>query len=148
MAVVVLSIDSSTFSLDGIVYLRNFQSLVHNDNIRITNSYDSNQILLDSTIYSDFTLDGTSYASAALLQAALATVLFNRAAGAGADKFSEHDQAIAASVWNVAHNLDKYPSVTVIDTANTTVAGKVVYTDSNNLVITFNNSFSGKAYIN
>lgn len=66
----------------------------------------------------------------------------------GGDKYYIHDQGVAAAVWNVAHNLNKYPSVTVVDTANTVFVGQIVYTDLNNLVITFNSSFSGKAYTN
>ena len=59
-----------------------------------------------------------------------------------------HNQGSAASVWNIAHNTGKFCSVTVVDSGNTVVVGEIVYTDSNNIVLTFNASFSGKAYIN
>lgn len=59
-----------------------------------------------------------------------------------------HTQASASSTWNVAHNLGKFPSITVVDSGNSVVVGAISYTDSNNLTITFNSSFSGKAYIN
>ena len=146
MAVIIASIDDKTFSLNGITYLRNFQSLVHVNNIRITNSYDSNQILLDNTIYSDVTLNDVVYDSVSLLQTALALVLFNR--GTLADKFFNFTQGSAAQTWTIAHNLSKFPSVSVVDSGLTQVEGEVEYTDNNNLTITFSSAFSGSAYIN
>ena len=59
-----------------------------------------------------------------------------------------HDQGVPSKVWTVSHNLNKYPSVLVVDTAKSVVTGDIVYTDSNNIIITFNASFSGSAYIN
>lgn len=40
-----------------------------------------------------------------------------------------------------------YPGVTVIDSANTQVEGSVVYTDLNNVTISFSAGFSGKAIL-
>ena len=59
-----------------------------------------------------------------------------------------HDQGVSASVWSVSHGLGKYPSVMVVDSANSVVVGEIEYIDSNNIVITFNSGFSGYAYIN
>ena len=59
-----------------------------------------------------------------------------------------HEQGVAANVWEVQHNLDRLPSVTVVDTADNVVMGYVTYIDSNNIRITFNAPFKGKAYIN
>lgn len=57
-------------------------------------------------------------------------------------------QASAATRWEIAHNLDKYPAVTIVDSAGTQIIGEVTYTDENNIVITFTAAFSGKAYLN
>ena len=57
-------------------------------------------------------------------------------------------QTVAATVWNVNHNLGKFPSITVIDTANTVVTGQYEYTDNNNVILTFSAGFAGKAYLN
>ena len=57
-------------------------------------------------------------------------------------------QAVADTVWNVNHNLGKFPSITVIDTANTVVAGEYTYIDNNNVTLTFSAAFAGKAYLN
>ena len=58
------------------------------------------------------------------------------------------NQAVAATTWNVNHNLGKFPSITVIDTANTVVTGEYKYTDNNNVTLTFSAGFAGKAYLN
>jgi len=57
-------------------------------------------------------------------------------------------QSSPSATWNVTHNMDKYPSVTVIDSGNNEVVGDVVYNSLNDLTITFSGSFSGTAYIN
>lgn len=66
----------------------------------------------------------------------------------GSDKNYLHTQGAVASTWNIAHNLNKYPSVTVFDSADSLVHGDVNYTDLNNLTITFSAPFSGKATLN
>jgi len=77
MAITILNATTTTFTLNGIEYQKNFQSIVNGDNIKITNVYDSKQVLVDSTIYSDFIVDGNTYASAILLQGALVDILFD-----------------------------------------------------------------------
>lgn len=64
------------------------------------------------------------------------------------DKHYTHDQGLTSAVWTVAHNLGKKPSATVVDTAGTVVIGQVEYIDENNLTITFNFPFAGKAHLN
>jgi len=58
------------------------------------------------------------------------------------------NQLIPSAIWNVTHNLNKYPSVTVVDSGGTVVVGDINYIDTNNLTITFSFIFSGKAYMN
>jgi len=64
------------------------------------------------------------------------------------DKNFVYTQAVAASIWNVQHDLDKFPSVSIVNDDNTQVFGSVEYVDNNNLIITFTAPFSGKAYMN
>ena len=68
--------------------------------------------------------------------------------GGGGDKTYVHIQSSAASVWQISHGLNKYPSVTVVDSAGSVVVGEVVYNNTNKVTITFIGSFSGKAYLN
>lgn len=58
------------------------------------------------------------------------------------------DQGVSASTWHVTHNLNKYPSVTVVDSANTTIDCTVVYINSNECELQFNAAFKGTAYLN
>lgn len=57
-------------------------------------------------------------------------------------------QSIPSSVWTINHNLNKAPSVTVIDSAGSIVMGEINYIDMNNIIITFSGAFSGKALLN
>lgn len=64
------------------------------------------------------------------------------------DKNYLHIQSVASDEWLINHNLNKYPSVTVIDSAENIVVGEVEYLDLNNLKIKFTGGFSGKATLN
>lgn len=64
------------------------------------------------------------------------------------DKHYVHIQSMPASVWTVRHGLNKYPAVTVVDSAGTEVIGAVEYIDVNNVQLTFVGEFSGKAIFN
>lgn len=64
------------------------------------------------------------------------------------DKHFLFTQGSPSTTWSVAHNLQKKPSVTVVDSGNNEVEGDVNHIDDNNLTITFSAAFSGKAYIN
>jgi hypothetical protein len=59
-----------------------------------------------------------------------------------------HDQQQSSSSWVVNHNLNKFASVNIVDTANSEVIGEVTYNSANQLTITFSAPISGKAYIN
>lgn len=64
-------------------------------------------------------------------------------------KFSHiHTQDVPATQWNVTHNLGKFPSVSVVDSAEQEVIGEVEHISDTVLRITFSAAFSGKAYIN
>lgn len=68
--------------------------------------------------------------------------------GSGEDKSYVHVQGIASSVWIIPHNMNKYPSVSVVDSGGSIVEGDVTYNDINNLTITFTAPFGGRAYLN
>ena len=64
-----------------------------------------------------------------------------------------HNQSSTSDTWTITHNLNRFPSVTVVDSADTIVYGTVVYNSANQLTITFFQggsalAFSGKAYLN
>lgn len=66
----------------------------------------------------------------------------------GADKNFVYKQSSASDMWTVVHNLGKYPSITVVDSAGTVVVGEIVLQTTEQAVISFNGAFSGKAYCN
>lgn len=64
------------------------------------------------------------------------------------DSSFTYTQAVPETTWNIQHDLGKFPSITVIDTANTVVTGQYTYIDNNNVTLTFSAGFAGKAYLN
>lgn len=66
----------------------------------------------------------------------------------GADKNYVHTQGSPTSIWNVVHGLNKYPSVSVVDTGGSVVDPDIHYIDANNVQLTFGSPTSGKAYVN
>ena len=64
------------------------------------------------------------------------------------DKNFVFTQAAASSTWVVNHNLNKYCSVAVVDTAGTTIYGGIEYDSLNQVTITFSAPFSGQAFCN
>lgn len=64
------------------------------------------------------------------------------------DSHFVYAQPTPESVWEVTHSLNKKPSVTVVDSADTVVIGEVEYLSSNAVRLTFVGAFSGKAYFN
>lgn len=66
----------------------------------------------------------------------------------GADKNYIHKQQSASDTWTVVHNLGKFPSITVVDSAGTVVTGEIILQTTEQAVISFNGAFSGKAYCN
>lgn len=66
----------------------------------------------------------------------------------GGDKNYVHDQSSASSSWVVTHNLNKRPSVSVVDSAGTQIICEVHYDSDNQVTLTFDDSTAGKAYLN
>ncbi len=67
--------------------------------------------------------------------------------GPGAETYI-HTQMVPQSIWIISHNLDRYPSVTIVDSAGTVVIGDMEYVTSNEIRVSFTSEFSGKAYLN
>lgn len=57
-------------------------------------------------------------------------------------------QASASNEWVINHSLNKKPSVTVVDSADTVVVGEVSFQTNSRLTVKFEATFSGKAYLN
>lgn len=59
-----------------------------------------------------------------------------------------HQQPTASATWTITHNMGRFPSISVVDSAGSIVNGVEQYTSNNELTITFNAAFSGTAYLN
>ena len=59
-----------------------------------------------------------------------------------------YPQVVPAKIWEIPHNLGKFPSITVIDTGNTVVQGEYTYINNNSVTLEFSAAFGGKAYLN
>ena len=64
------------------------------------------------------------------------------------DKNYFHTQNVASSEWVITHNLNKYPSVSVVSSAGDEVIGEVFYNNMNQVTITFKGAFKGTATLN
>ena len=52
------------------------------------------------------------------------------------------------ATWTITHNLGKFPSAVVVDSAGNVVEGDIDYVSANQVVISFTGAFSGEAYLN
>jgi hypothetical protein len=59
-----------------------------------------------------------------------------------------HTQAVPSASWTVVHNLNKNPSITIVNTSDEVVAGCAEYDSANQITLTFDAPFAGKAYLN
>ena len=64
-----------------------------------------------------------------------------------------HNQNSTSATWVITHNLNRFPSVTVVNNSDAIVIGTVVYNSNKQLTITFFEksdplAFQGKAYLN
>jgi len=80
------------------------------------------------------------------------TIVFNRRNAAAlnlsyVDTYV-HNQTTPNIEWTVTHTMNKFPSVTIVDSAGSIVEGAVDYINLNSCKITFCGAFSGKAYFN
>lgn len=68
--------------------------------------------------------------------------------GAGASSTFVWPQSIPLSTWTIPHNLDRFPSVTVVDGLGNQVIPDVSYVSSDIIQVTHGIPFAGVAYLN
>jgi hypothetical protein len=69
-------------------------------------------------------------------------------AGSGVDKNYVYHQIVISATWTITHNLEKFPSVSVVDSGGNEVEGDIQFETANVVKLTFNAPFSGTAYLN
>ena len=65
-----------------------------------------------------------------------------------ADKTFIFTQNVPSATWVINHNLNKFPSISVVDTSNRIIFTIAQYTSLNSLTLSFSSAFAGKAYLN
>ena len=58
------------------------------------------------------------------------------------------DQIIPSKTWSINHQLEKFPSVTIVDNAGNEVIGDIKYDSNKHLTVSFSTEFSGRVYLN
>ena len=76
------------------------------------------------------------------------SLLTYNANGNSGDKNFVFNQGAPATTWNIKHDLGKFPSVTIVDSSGQEVICTVDYININEVRVSFNVAFSGKAYLN
>ena len=64
------------------------------------------------------------------------------------DTTYSHQQIAPSQVWVINHELGRYPSVNVVDSAGTLVLGDIKYISENEIQVSFTAAFAGKVYLN
>lgn len=59
-----------------------------------------------------------------------------------------HDQYTPEDVWEINHNLNKFPTIQIVDSSNKIVEGYIEHENENKSIAMFNGKFSGKAICN
>lgn len=64
------------------------------------------------------------------------------------DKTFVYEQGVASDTWVIEHNLGKYPSVSLVDSAGTQFDADVEYNSENICTVRMNGATTGKAFLN
>ena len=59
-----------------------------------------------------------------------------------------HTQMVPSDTWTINHDLNKKPSVTIIDSAGSWVMGDIEYPSDSQVILRFSHPFDGTATLN
>ena len=59
-----------------------------------------------------------------------------------------HEQGVASATWTINHNLNKFPAVSVVDSAGNEIIADVKYEDTNTCIVSMTGASKGKAFLN
>ena len=79
---------------------------------------------------------------------ATAALGYAERAEAAANQHFVYEQGVASDTWVIEHNLGKYPSVSLVDSAGTQFDADVEYNDENTCTVRMNGATTGKAFLN
>ena len=64
------------------------------------------------------------------------------------DKNFVYEQSNPTNSWTINHGLNKRPSITITDLSDNIVYGDIQHVNDNQVTLTFNKPFTGKAIFN
>lgn len=132
MAVIINNETTITFSLNGVDHQKNYVPVVSGENVIIVSAYDSDLVLLKSTPFGDFTINGIKYASSQEVSNILTPLLYSKqvVSSAGATRTDSTTIQLYDAVEGVIHvNTDNSPMTAtdyVIDLSNAVEGGGAV----------------------
>lgn len=59
-----------------------------------------------------------------------------------------HQQMVPSDTWVILHGLNRFPSITIVDSAGSVVIGAIAYDSTNQITVSFTAAFGGAAYLN
>ncbi|AXG73933.1 hypothetical protein DVK85_06620 [Flavobacterium arcticum] len=124
--IIINTVSDTRFSFNGIEYLKNYTSTVHNNSLSIFNCYERKDVLLEPTPYNQVTLDGQIYSSASGLHAALLSVIYTRSTLAGGTDYNQDNRGKKIYLGSITEEI--YP-LEVIDKINA-ITTTITATDS------------------
>lgn len=68
--------------------------------------------------------------------------------GPGTQSTYTWNQGLALATWTIPHNLNRFPSVSVVDTLGNKVEPDVKWVDANIIQVIHGSAYAGKAYLN
>jgi uncharacterized protein YjhX (UPF0386 family) len=95
------SLNDKYFSFNGVPYFKNYISAVHGNKVEIYNCYERKDVLVPLTQFSEFTVDGSVYSSAAQLQAALLELTYSRLTTGDSSSIDQNNIGRVIAVGNI-----------------------------------------------
>jgi len=105
--IVINTVSSTRFSVDGIPYLKNYISEVAGNQITVFNAYDRKDVRIDWEYFGNINLNGTVYTNVADLQSALLSVIYTRASlNGGGGSTPTFQELLADNGYEIISNTD------------------------------------------
>ena len=109
---VISSLNAKYFTFNGAQYFRNYVSAVHGDKVEIYNCFERKDVLVPLSHFSEFTVNGSVFNSASLLQAALLDVTYSRLTGSDSSVIDQDNVAKVISAGTIGP-LTPYQSMVI-----------------------------------
>lgn len=58
------------------------------------------------------------------------------------------EQLVPSAIWEIEHNMNKFPSISIVQDDGTEVYGLKIYNSSNKITLSFSKPITGKAFLN